>query len=167
MPPISPQGSRTGMVTWLVIFVILFVTSTILFIYENAEKRNLQDSVHRLETEKADLISDATVTGPEMTALVEFAKQSNPPTTAVDAVLAQRRNMAKTITGQALPPDKVDAAVRAAVARATSKAVAAANVPVAATSGLTQIVTALADGVARLQNDKNDLQNQLKAANDD
>ena len=70
MPPISPQGSRTGMVTWLVIFVILFVTSTILFIYENAEKRNLQDRVARLESEKADLVSDATVTGPEMTQLV-------------------------------------------------------------------------------------------------
>ena len=33
MPPISPQGSRTGLITALVIFVILFVTSTILFIY--------------------------------------------------------------------------------------------------------------------------------------
>jgi len=167
MPPISPQGSRTGMVTWLVIFVILFVTSTILFIYENAEKRNLQDRVARLESEKADLVSDATVTGPEMVQLVELAKASNPPTTAVDAVLTQRRNMAKTITGQALPPAKVDDAVRAAVARATSKDVAAANVPIVSTAGLTQIVTALSDGVARLQNDKNELQNQLKAANDE
>ena len=167
MPPISPQGSRTGLVTALVIFVILFVTSTILFIYENAERRNLQERVQNLETEKADLVSDATVTGPEMTQLVEYAKASNPPTTAVDAVLAQRRKMAQTITGQPLPPEKVNAAVQAAVARATGKDVAAANVPIAPTSGLTQIVTALADGVARLQNDKNDLQNQLKAAADE
>src|ERR671916_748287 len=40
MPAISPQGSRTGLVTALVIFVILFVTTTILYIYENAERRN-------------------------------------------------------------------------------------------------------------------------------
>src|SRR3989442_5802487 len=100
MPPISPQGSRTGLITALVIFVILFVTSTILFIYENAERRKLEDRVQHLEVDRADLISEAVMTGPDVTQLIELAKNSNPPMTAVEAVLAQRRQLAKTITGQ-------------------------------------------------------------------
>lgn len=167
MPPISPQGSRTGLVTALVIFVILFVTSTILFIYENAERRNLQERVQNLESQRTDLISEAIMTGPDVTQLIEVAKNSNPPTTAVEAVLAQRRKMAKAITGQDLPPDKVDAAVNQALARATAKDVADANVRVAKTNGLTEVVTALSNGVASLQQKQMDLQGQLKAANDE
>jgi hypothetical protein len=162
MPPISPQGSRTGLVTALVIFVILFVTSTILFIYENAERRKLEDSVQRLETRQAELASDAILTSSEMTQVQEAARNAN--TTAVEYLLGQRRDMAKTMTGSDLPPDKLKVQVGQAVARATAKDVSDANVRVAGTNGLTQIVTALANGVGALQTERANLQGQVTAA---
>jgi hypothetical protein len=167
MPPISPQGSRTGLVTALVIFVILFVTSTILFIYENAERRNLQERVQNLESQRADLATEAVMTSPEVTQLMESARAASPPQTAVEAMLAQRRKMAKTISGQELPPDKVDVAVKAAMDRATAKDIADANVRVTRSNGLTEVVTALANGIAQLSQQRQELQQQLQAAADE
>ena len=167
MPPISPQGSRTGLITALVIFVILFVTSTILFIYENAEHRKLEDRVQHLESDRADLISDAVMTGPDVTQLIELAKNSNPPMTAVEAVLAQRRQLAKTITGQEVAPEKVNVAVKQALDRATAKDITDANVRVARTGSLTDAITTLATGVATVQQERTNLQTQLKAADDE
>lgn len=167
MPAISPQGSRTGLVTALVIFVILFVTSTILFIYENAERRSLQERVQQLGTEKGDLVSDPAMTSPDVVKLIEDAKAANPPSTALEMALAQRREMAKLMTGQELAPDRAKVVVQEAIARATAKDVTDANVRIAPTNGLTQVVATLASGVGALQQERTNLQNQLKAANDE
>jgi len=77
MPPISPQGSRTGLVTALVIFVILFVTTTILWIYEGAERRNRDDRIADFERSRREVLDDATATGGEIEAL-KTASRENP-----------------------------------------------------------------------------------------
>ena len=163
MPAISPQGSRTGLVTALVIFVILFVTTTILYIYENAERRNLQDRAADLEKRQAELVSEGVMGGAEVTQLLEAARTAN--STAVEVVLAQRKELAKRITGQELPPDRVKAEVEKAVARATAADVAAANVQLPKTASLTQVVNTLSNRVVSLQQEQAELQKKLEAAN--
>jgi hypothetical protein len=160
MPAISPQGSRTGLVTALVIFVILFVTTTILYIYENAERRNLQDRAADLEKRQAELVSEATMSGADVTQLLEAARSAS--STAMDTVLAQRKALAKTITGQELPPDRVNTQVQVAIARATAPD-AAPEIP--KTASLTQITTALANRLSQEKQNAANLQKQLEAAN--
>ena len=43
MPPITPQNTRTGLLSTLVIFVILFVTAAIFAIYFNVQLRATED----------------------------------------------------------------------------------------------------------------------------
>ena len=76
MPPISPQGSRTGIVTTLVIFVILFVTTTILWIYESAERRNRDDQIAEYRKRLTDVVDEATIAGPDVQALTTAAREN-------------------------------------------------------------------------------------------
>jgi hypothetical protein len=160
MPAISPQGSRTGLVTALVIFVILFVTTTILYIYENAERRNLQDRAADLEKRQSELVSEATMGGADVTQLLEAARTAS--STAMDTVLAQRKQLAKTITGQELPPDKVNTQVVQVMTRATAPDVAP-EIP--KTASLSQVVTALSNRLSQERQNAANLQKQLEAAN--
>jgi hypothetical protein len=160
MPAISPQGSRTGLVTALVIFVILFVTTTILYIYENAERRNLQDRTADLEKRQAELVSDATMSSADVTKLLEDARTAS--STAMDTVLAQRRDLSKVIAGEALPPAAVIQRSQTAIVAATAPNVAP-EIP--KTASLTQVVTALSNRLAQANQDKANLQKQVEAAN--
>src|SRR5215217_7631078 len=78
MPPISPQGSRTAQVTWLVVFAILFVVSTIFGIYAyvamDKATTQLEDFRKRY---MPDIVADADLTGPALNDLKE--KRQNPP----------------------------------------------------------------------------------------
>ena len=162
MPAISPQGSRTGLVTALVIFVILFVTTTILYIYENAERRNLQDKTANLEKQQAELVSEGVMGSAEVTQLLDAARTAN--STALETALAQRKQLAKRISGQELPPDRAIAQVDDALAR-VSPGFTAANVQLPRTASLSQVVTTLGNRLATLQQERMDLQKQLEAAN--
>ena len=166
MPPISPQGSRTGLVTALVIFVILFVTTTILWIYESAERRNRDDRIADFEKRYAAVVDDATINGPEVQALNQ-ARDTAPQYSGMSAMrvaLAQRDELAKAIAGTAAAPAVVQQRITAALARATQPDVAAANAQVTKTSALADAVTNLANRLAALNLEKNDLTAQRDAA---
>src|SRR5687767_16017932 len=103
MPPISPQGSRTGLVTALVIFVILFVTTTILWIYESAERRNRDERIAQYDARMRDIVDEATIASADVVALGTAAKD-NPAYSGMSAMqvaLAQRSDLGKKIAGNA------------------------------------------------------------------
>src|SRR5687768_8522379 len=109
MPPISPQGSRTGLVTALVIFVILFVTTTILWIYESAERRNRDERIGQYEARMRDIVDEATIGSADVVALTNAAKD-NPAysgKSAMAVALAQRDDLGKKIAGNAASPAQV------------------------------------------------------------
>ena len=52
MPPITPQGSRTALITWTVVTTVLFVTATIfaIYFYVDANRtREEQQTLKRME----------------------------------------------------------------------------------------------------------------------
>jgi hypothetical protein len=152
MPPISPQGSRTGLVTALVIFVILFVTTTILWIYESAERRNRDDRIGQLDARMRDVVDEATIGGPDVAALQAAAKE-NPAYSGMSAMqvaLAQRNDLAKRVAGTATSPAQVTQRAEAALRRATADDVKAANAQVTPTTSLADAVTRLAERLAAL-----------------
>lgn len=165
MPPISPQGSRTGLVTTLVVFVILFVTTTILWIYESAERRNRDDRIAEYEKRLRDVVDEATIGGADVQALIQ--SRDNPAyggMSAMQIALAQRSDLSKAIAGTAASPAQVQQRINQAMARATASDVAAANAQVTKTSSLTDTITRLADRLAQLNQERNDLAKQVEAA---
>ena len=60
MPPVSSAGSRTTLVTWSVVFAILWVTSTIFAIYFYASASKAEEK-YNTEIKKyvPDIIADA------------------------------------------------------------------------------------------------------------
>src|SRR2546421_3805855 len=103
MPPISPQGSRTGLVTTLVVFVILFVTTTILWIYESAERRNRDDQVTELNKRMREVVDEATIATPDVEVLKKAATE-NPAYSGMSAfgvALKQRGELSGQVAGTA------------------------------------------------------------------
>jgi hypothetical protein len=112
MPPITPsqQNSRAGLITSLVIFVILFVTSTIIAIHfytlfmaeQQAHKTDITNlnpgvtlSVLANNHEVADVIDEA---------------KKHPPMTGIEWAIQQRNKLAKLITSnQGAPIAAVEA----------------------------------------------------------
>jgi hypothetical protein len=167
MPPISPQGSRTGLVTALVIFVILFVTTTILWIYEGAERRNRDDRIADFEKSRREILDDATATGGEMEAL-KTAGRDNPAyagKTAVQVALAQRDEMAKMIAGgTAASATQARTRITQAMDLLKKPEVAAATPAITATTPLADAVSGLLNQLAQLAQQNKDLQAQVAAA---
>ena len=166
MPPISPQGSRTGLVTFLVIFVILFVTTTILWIYEGAERRNRDDRIADYEKDYNNVVDKATIGGPEVQALLQ-ARDQNPAyanMSAMQIALAQRGALAKAIAGRDAPQPTIEKTMAEAIARATQPDVTAANARVTKTDPLANIVRTFADRLAQLNGERDALAKQVEAA---
>lgn len=166
MPPISPQGSRTGLVSFLVVFVILFVTTTILWIYESAERRNRDDRIADYDKRLRDVVDEATIGGADVQALIQ-SRDQNPAyggMSAMQIALAQRSDLSKAVAGTAASPAQVQLRINQAMARATAADVAAANAQVTKTSSLTDTITRLSDRLAQLNQERNDLAKQVEAA---
>ena len=106
MPPIPPpQGSRAALITSLVIFVILFVTSTVMLFHfqslaeaNEKSKKEYTDRIH-------PYITDADQTAPEVVALKGDAAISH--VSAIQLALQQRDELAKQLTG-VVPTEKFD-----------------------------------------------------------
>src|SRR5688500_19041268 len=78
MPPTtSPAGSRTALITWSVVFAILFVTSAIFAIYFYADSTKARDREETLRKQYAELAPPNELTGEAVSALREI--RSEPP----------------------------------------------------------------------------------------
>jgi multidrug efflux pump subunit AcrA (membrane-fusion protein) len=167
MPPIaSPQGSRSTLITSLVIFVILWVTSTIFAIYYNTQ---LQASLVKNEQDIKKLAPVAVfndLTNPEVATLNERARK-RAPLTGIQVALADRAAEAKLITGNAAAPlDNVSAEVSKTLADAAEQ-LKAANVAVKLSDdNLLASVRALVSQVAAQTQEIARVQADLKAANE-
>ena len=60
MPPISPQGSRGGLITAVVIFVIGFVTATIFAIFYGVQNNKNELLLKNAEDRSKNFIHDTT-----------------------------------------------------------------------------------------------------------
>ena len=163
MPPVtmSPQNTRTGLISWLIVFVILFVVAAIFAIYYDVQFNKAQQTSTDLTKKYAAAVSEPDLTIPE------FAKASRGGGTYIQRLLKQRDAEARTISGNdKMEFEDVNKTV-ASTLQDVENQLKAKNVAISLTADnllqsirlLSTQVTQCADAVAKSQAD-------VKAAND-
>lgn len=100
MPPVvpGPQGSRAGLITALVIFVILWVTATVVAIHFNADLQK-SEAIKKEELDRyKPYISEQAMSNPKIVALKDLATKT-PGKTAIELAIDQRDTLVKPIGG--------------------------------------------------------------------
>ena len=113
MPPINQQGSRAGLITALVAFVILFVVSLVFAFNFYGQLKQQTINFDAYKKQYSGYLSDVAITSAPVQALVA-AKQEQPPhfgitagETAVDVAVKQTAGLSTLITGA---PDQTPSA---------------------------------------------------------
>lgn len=104
MPPIPQQGSRAGLITALVIFAILFVTSTIFAFIYSAKATRAELDFTNFQKEAQGVYARANLNSPEFEALknARTAEGSgfSSGTALIDVAMGQTRQVATLLGGK-------------------------------------------------------------------
>lgn len=153
MPPINTQGSRAGLITALVIFTILFVTSAIFAIYFNVQLTHQTEAFTNYKKQYTDIVSENALVGNDVSTLKALRSDGNsgytPNDTVFDIVLKQRNDLIQLITGTVGSDPAAAQKAAGTVLAAAAKSAASASVKLpSAKDNLTGDITALADGLS-------------------
>jgi hypothetical protein len=171
MPPINQQGSRAGLITALVVFVILFVTSTMFAIKFRSEWQASDNSNADLQKKYNEVVSldrDTALLQELSTVRTENAAKFdiNPNDLAINVAVRERDKLSKAITGHdgstpVVAVDTAESSLKTAV-----NTLKAAKIAVALpASGLGEAVTTLAKKVVAQQDAVNTLTRDLAEKN--
>jgi hypothetical protein len=170
MPPITPQSSRTSLITGTVVSIIAAVTAIIFAIYFYVDANRTRDEQAQLVKKYNGVVAEAALAGSDIGDLRNRAGaedaaqlQMNPSMTAMDIALRERDILAERIAGAGSNFDRALSASNAAAAAANEKA-KAAGVPAVTNINLAGTVEALANAVQTRQNEIASLTQQLDAA---
>ena len=169
MPPINTPGSRASLVTAVVAFAILFVTSAIFAIYFEVKFSATELALADAQKQTTGIYSEAAASSPEVVALQSLktdpASGFNANSTVMDMALQQRDELAQDITGAAPDPGTVPAAAKSAsdaIGVATAKLKdAGVTVP---SKGLVPTLTALVSALNDEQTQNKSLTDSVAAA---
>jgi len=169
MPPASPQGSRTALITWAVVFAVLWVTASIFAIYFYAQASKQEDK-YTTEIKKyvPDIVSDADLNSEQVRHLKEIRTAENPPPGVNPAMpvfqvaLAQRDQMAQLVAGAGGKETALQVAKDALTAASSAGEKVGLSVPTQ--DNLALAVTTLSNGVLAQKKQADDLKGQLDAA---
>src|SRR3954471_15312985 len=102
MAAVSQQGSRAGLITALVIFVVLFLVSTVLFFTTNADNKVNEKRVADLQLKYNQVIKQTEMTDPDYQAVQDLQKSdpANRGRSVFDILKSQRDDLAVKIMGQ-------------------------------------------------------------------
>ncbi len=167
MPSVSQNSSRSGLITWLVVFTVLFLTATVVAIYYGVETSRLQKDLTDYKTKYIPkIIADGALTGDTVTKL-EAAKSEDPTNypasmALLDVAAKQRDELATVITGN--PGSTVAQAKQAATdaLAAAKQSVQGTEVTLPATGSLATSVRDLAGAVATRQASIKQLNDQIQ-----
>ncbi len=107
--PVSQQGSRAGLITAVVIFVILFVVSTIFAIYFQVQMVQRDKLASDAINHTNEYVRPEAAGSPEV---LELTTAKKPNEAALDVILQQRSMLTRDIVGSMLPAAKADTAAR-------------------------------------------------------
>jgi hypothetical protein len=159
---VGNQGSKTGLIIAVVVFVILFVTSTIYAIWFNAQWVKAQLVADQEKKKSAQLVNDNDM--PDMLQYIQAAKA---PKAAFNVIIDERNALAGKITAAPATGDPTVSAEQAAdVALQYAKQRVDTNKLAAVPADLTTAVRNFADVIVTLNNDKVKAQADAKAAAD-
>jgi hypothetical protein len=169
MPPVNPQGSRSGLITAVVIFSIGFVASTVFAIYFGVALNKADDEITSIkqQTKGIYVSTSAAVINPDT--MTYFRQKANTDPNVYEksilaAVLRENIENEKTIAGETVSttqPSQARAEAQATLADVSSK------IQGVDTSSLVDAVKSLADKVVALQAQSTGLRgDQTTAAGD-
>lgn len=166
MPPINTQGSRSGLITAVVIFAVLFVTAVIFAIYFDVQLKASSADFTNYKKQYNGVVSESDLTTPQFAELQTLKNSSDKSMNAVDVfdlAVKQRNALAAAITGTHGDYTAAKNAAQAALATADKLKTSHVNVPANSLAGT---VTALVDAVKSDQSQISDLTQQLSTAKD-
>lgn len=161
MPPVSQPGSRAGLITALVVFVVLFFFATVFFIYFMVERDKTAKELNDTRGKYARIATEGQLASDELSRVLDLRNSpeySNK--TALDILLAQRDDLARAIVGSTATHDQAIKALKAAGEDARKKV---EGVVVPTNSAINTIKTLSDEAAARLARIK-EMEGQLAAA---
>jgi hypothetical protein len=168
MPPVSsPAGSRTTLITWAVVFAILWVTATIFAIYFYADATKVQTAYDtQIKKTIPDIIGDADLQSDDVRKLKELRTVEgsglNPSMSVFRSAITQRDQMAQMIAGAGGKDTAVQAAKTALEAANVAGSKVKVSIPV--TDNLSSALTMLANALNTTKQQADDLTAQLEAS---
>ncbi|HEY1686363.1 MAG TPA: hypothetical protein VGG19_16475 [Tepidisphaeraceae bacterium] len=170
MPPIAPQSSRTGLITAVVIFVILFVTAAIFAIYYGVDSAKMREQYTTLKSSVMPrVLPNGTPVGPEIEELEKAQQDPNhlpdiTPSMPLLKVAMQQRDDLKNLIDPNAP--SIEAAYSAAKAsmQSAAKGVAEAGGTPPSTTALLDSYNSMARSLLIKQQQIDALKNDLVAA---
>ena len=175
MPPINQQGSRTGLITALVVFVILFVVAAVFAFNNYGKYQQAQVDFDTYKLRYNTFLNDADLQNPAVAALVaakaeqppHFQIVNSPSTSALVVALKQKDGLAMAITGaEANQPASATYDAAQAALKSSSDALKLAGLTLDLNGGgLISAVTRLTDAVRTSQSQVKTLTASLGEAN--
>src|SRR3954470_18727560 len=94
MPPVSPSSRSGPLVTWLVVFVLLWVVATVFAIYYYVDGTKAQENLTKLTDQYKDVIPSSELSSDEVTSLKNKRQPETkyPPSMSVFEVVKTERD---------------------------------------------------------------------------
>jgi hypothetical protein len=170
MPPISPQSSRTGLITAVVIFVILFVTAAIFAIYYGVDSAKTHQEYLTLKNSVIPRVLPAgSLTGPELDQL-EAARSNekrlpdiNPSMPLLKVAMQQRDDLKALIDPNAPSAEEAYTDAKAAM-QAGAEGIVKAGGTAPSTTALLDSYNGMSRALLLKQEQINALERDLQAA---
>jgi len=161
MAAVSQTGSRAGLITALVIFVVLFLVSTVLFFTANADLQAARKTNTEMNAKYKNVIKETEMTDPDFDAIKTAQKDpGNSGRSIFDIMRSQRDDLSKSITGQSNTPPTKALELANSTIQSANKTLEPAGVTVPAGS-LNNAVMVLAASIVARQNEADQLKQQM------
>ncbi len=165
MAAVSQPGSRGGLITALVIFVVLFFIAAIFAVVKGIDDKDKEQKLARLTKQYQEAITEGEMSGTDYLALKEIRNQPEYRNrTVFDILVSQRSALTTKLVGQAMgAPEALDRASQ--IIQASNDRLKGVGVPVPGTS-LAGAISVLTEAVLQQQSAGEQLKGQLAASAD-
>src|SRR5882724_5059142 len=167
MAAVSQSGSRAGLISALVIFVVLFLVATVLFFTANADLQAARKTNTELGAKYKNVIKETEMADPDFDAIKTLQTDSaNRGRSMFDIMKSQREDMAKAISGQANTAPTKAIELAASTLQSANKTLEPAGAAVPAGS-LNNAVMVLAASIMQRQGQADELKQQMVQCSED
>jgi len=166
MAAVSQPGSRAGLITALVIFVILFFIAAIFAVVKGIDDKEKEKALGELRKKYQEVISEQEMTGPEYGTIKDLRiLAENRSRSVFDILYSQRNALTTKIAGQAIGAAEA-LNIASQVVQASNERLKAAQVTMPGTS-LVGALNVLTEAVVSKQQQSGQLSAQLAASNEE
>ncbi|HEX3358417.1 MAG TPA: hypothetical protein VHS31_15695 [Tepidisphaeraceae bacterium] len=165
MPPVSPASRSGALITWLVVFVLLWVVGTVCAVYYYVDGNKAREDLDNVTKQYSEILPKSEINGDDINAIKNKRNEEgyNGSMSVVDVLKKERDDLATKIDGGASP----DASFKTATDTLATAAVQAKKADVASLpTTLTAAVNTLTQALTARKTEIDSLNTQLKRAQD-